>query len=213
MPYLQQRHQRLPFLGAVAALHAAVLYALLNGLGSLQVPREPPPTIMRVLRADTSPPVPPALPAPDIPAPPDMALPRLMVPVVPASPTPVAEAAPRTPNPAAAAVTPGKPSSAAPPSTGAFSALHIIGGDPAPAYPDSYTGTDRAGRVMVDCVIQPNGVPTDCRIVDAQGGAAFANETLRWLNGPHHPVYRPAMRDGQTQREEHQWVVSFQPQD
>jgi hypothetical protein len=65
--------------------------------------------------------------------------------------------------------------------------------------------------VTVDCLIRTDGNPAHCRVLAVTGGAAFADETLRWLNGPGHPVYRPAVRNGVVQQEEHQWVISFVP--
>jgi TonB family protein len=92
----------------------------------------------------------------------------------------------------------------------AFSAAHIISGARQPDYPDQYNDSGRNGRVTVDCVIQTNGHPTNCHVVSQQGGAAFAASVMQWLNGSNPPVYRPAIRGGQPQAEEHQWVVSFQ---
>ncbi|MEJ0045683.1 MAG: energy transducer TonB [Rhodospirillales bacterium] len=91
-----------------------------------------------------------------------------------------------------------------------FQASQLVAGERAPAYPEAFADSGRAGRVAVDCVIEVTGNPSHCRVVSASGGAAFAAETMRWLTGPAHPVYRPAIRDGQPRREDHQWVVSFQ---
>jgi protein TonB len=205
--------RRLPGLGAVAVLHVALIMALLNGLGTGLIPREPTHTVARILPPPAPLlPEPPPLQAPRM-APPDLAVQPVPMPMIPTDP--VATAVP----PSAAAARPGVPARpvartapVAPSEAGSFSPLHIVGGAPAPAYPDSYEGLQAAGRVTVDCVIQIDGTPADCRIVAQHGGPAFANETLRWLNGPHHPVYQAAVRNGQKRAEEHQWVVSFQPE-
>jgi hypothetical protein len=60
-------------------------------------------------------------------------------------------------------------------------------------------------------MIEANGIPTDCRVLSATGGPAFAAETLRWLTASGHPVYRPATLNGVPQRERHEWVVQFDP--
>jgi protein TonB len=92
-----------------------------------------------------------------------------------------------------------------------FSAAAIVGGERAPTYPDQYEDSQRAGRVTVDCVIQTDGRPTNCHVLKSSGGAAFEAAVNQWLNGSNPPRYRPAIRGGQPQAEEHQWVVSFQP--
>jgi protein TonB len=214
MTYLDQPGyvRRLPWLGAVGALHVALILALLNGLGTGLIPREPTRTIARI--------VPPALPlvplppvlqvphvAPDLPVQ-GLTLPRITT-EVPAAPE---KLLPSGPVKAGTVIGPAVAPGVAAPGDGGFSPLHIIGGAAAPAYPESLEGADKAGRVTVDCVIQTSGAPTDCRIVAQQGGAEFANETLRWLHGPHHPVYQAAVRNGQKQAEEHQWMVLFQPE-
>ena len=132
------------------------------------------------------PPPPPAVPVPDLAAPPDLAMLHLAVPALPFAPSPTARDATRAP-------APGMPASAAPAAPvgnaagqGGLSPMAIIGGDPRAGLPRGLHRC-RRGRVTVDCMILANGAPADCRIVSAAGGAAFANETLRWLNGPHHP--------------------------
>jgi len=101
---------------------------------------------------------------------------------------------------------------AAPPAVAdtAFNPAHIIGGSRAPEYPDSYQDSGRTGRVTVDCVIQTDGRPTGCHVLNASGGAAFSQSVEAWLNGANAPRYKPAIRGGQPQTERHQWVVSFQ---
>jgi hypothetical protein len=89
-----------------------------------------------------------------------------------------------------------------------FPAAHIAAGQPAPAYPEAYKGTARTGRVLVDCIFDPSGTPAGCRAAAVQGGQAFADAALAWLNGPTHPVYILAPHSGWAQ---HQWAVSFKP--
>ncbi len=87
----------------------------------------------------------------------------------------------------------------------------MLGGAPAPAYPDAYQSAAHPGHVIVDCTIETTGTPTNCRVLGATGGEAFAIATLRWLTGPSHPVYRPALKSGVAQREQHQWTIDFEP--
>jgi hypothetical protein len=62
-------------------------------------------------------------------------------------------------------------------------------------------------------MIEADGVPTTCRVLDVAGGAAFAPTTVLWLTGPGRPAYRPAMQDGKPRAEERKWVVTFQAPD
>lgn len=210
MDYLsQQRHplQNASRLAAVAVLHIGLIYALVNGLGRVTTERGPPPATATIVDIPSPPPpAPPALPAPDLPSP------SLFVPKIdlPASPPPL----PRAPLAVGTAPAPRSapaPGAKRPQAETAFSPSAILGGAPAPGYPEIYEDGARTGQVTVDCTIETNGNPAGCRIVKALGGAAFAAETLRWLTGPGHPVYKPALRGGVAQREEHQWVVLFEP--
>ncbi len=207
MTYLQQQRsplQSLPGLGAVILLHLGLIYALLNGLGTNIVEKFAPPPAARIIDVVPPTPSPPPPPAPDITAPQALVVPLPEVtiahPALPHAPL----ATTHTPLPAAPA--PRAPGSA----EHDFQASQLVAGERAPAYPEAFADSGRAGRVAVDCVIEVTGNPSHCRVVSASGGAAFAAETMRWLTGPAHPVYRPAIRDGQPRREDHQWVVSFQ---
>ena len=90
-----------------------------------------------------------------------------------------------------------------------FSASKIIGGPRDPGYPDQYADSGRTGRVTVDCFIETDGRPSNCRVLNSAGGAAFAAQTMNWLQNQG-VRYRPTTRNGVPQREEHQWVVTFQ---
>jgi hypothetical protein len=90
---------------------------------------------------------------------------------------------------------------------------HVGGGAPGADYPAAYAGTGRSGRVVVDCMIEADGVPTNNRVLNVAGGSAFAPATMLWLTGPGHPVYRPAMQDGKPRAEKRKWVVTFLPPD
>jgi protein TonB len=209
MTYLQQPRsplQTLPGLGLVILLHVGLIYALLNGLGTNFVEKFSPPMTTHLLDTAKPPPPPPVLPAPDVVTPQTMFVPFPDVKIPLPPPLPNAPAATsHVPGPVAPAARVGAPAEHL------FQASQIIGGERSPAYPEIYEDSARPGKVTVDCIIEVDGNPTHCVVVDASGGAAFAAETIRWLTGPAHPVYRPAVRDGRAQREEHQWAVSFQP--
>jgi protein TonB len=102
---------------------------------------------------------------------------------------------------------------AAKPADTTFSAAHIIGGSGNPGYPEQYADSQRSGRVTVDCVIQTDGRPTNCKVLSSAGGAAFASQTMHWLTGSDAPRYKPDTRGGVPVAAEHQWVVSFQAAD
>jgi protein TonB len=208
MSYWQQQRtpvQSLPGLALVAALHVAVIYALVAGLQTHIVTIFQPPLRVHVI-TPVEPPLPP--PAPLLPS---LAPPNTLTVPLPE----IAVAPPALPH--AVTVPTGRPLAptvpAAPPVRveHAFEPAYVVAGSPAPDYPEAYNDSARDGRVVVDCVIETSGVPTQCRVMQARGGPAFAAATLRWLTGPGHPVYRPAVRDGQPRREEHSWVVLFQP--
>jgi hypothetical protein len=211
MSYLDQpRHplQTLPGLVVVGAFHVVLIYTLVHALDSSRTERLPPPTVAHLLPDITPPPPPP--PMVDIQP---QVTPTIVVPKVevqPQAPPPLPHAPTAT---SATAAAPNAVAHTAPaaPADHSFSAGQIVGGARAPAYPDAYADAVRAGRVVVDCMIETTGVPTGCRVVSSAGGAGFAAETLRWLTGPDHPVYRPGVRDGVKLRGEHQWVVTFQP--
>jgi len=201
----RNKRQALFGLGAVVALHVALIYALMNGLDTSTSFRAPPPPMLtRLVAAPPPPPVPPALPAPDLAAPAPF-VPRVEAPVAP-PPTVPAPTARFSGFPVRAANAP-----AAAAHDTHFNPSAILGGARAPTYPDAYEADARSGRVTVLCMIEATGIPTHCRVVSATGGPAFAAETLRWLTAPGHPVYRPATLNGVPKGEAHEWVVQFDP--
>ncbi len=196
----------LPGLTIVVLFHLALIYALVNGLGSAVIEKMHQNMITRVLD-DVKPPPPPALPptltpptAPDVIPPPDIVVQHL--PSTPNALTVVTRAKPAVSQPYA-------PPVAALPDQ-AFSPAHVIGGSEKPAYPDAYSDSGRSGTVTVYCIIETDGRPTHCHVLSERGGAAFANGVMQWLNGGDPPIYSPAIRGGKAQAQEHQWVVSFQ---
>jgi protein TonB len=210
MDYLRQpRHPMHNATGfaVVALLHMALIYALVNGFATVITERAAPPMTARILNPVPPQPAPPTLPAPDLPVP-LIFLPRVEL---KAAPPPARPNTPSAVNQTPPTSTPVGTGPRQAPADTKFSPSTVVGGEPAPSYPPAYEDAERPGQVTVDCVIEMNGYPSGCRIVHAAGGEAFAAETLRWLTGPGHPIYRPALQGGVPQRMEHQWVVTFEP--
>jgi protein TonB len=138
------------------------------------------------------PPPPDAVPPPTIelptPPPPNNAIVAVQKSVAPPAPP-----APRPPAPAQA--------------DHSFSAAGIVSGPHDPGYPDQYEDSGKAGKVTVDCVIETDGRPTNCKVLGVTGGAAFGSQTMAWLQRVR---YRPEVSGGVPRRSEHQWVVTFQ---
>jgi len=206
MAYLERsRATSLPGLAAVATLHVALIYALMCGMRTNIVEILAPPVKMRVVDNVMPPPPPPPPPAPTLVQP--RAIPLAPPDIILAAPP---EHAPLTTR-VAPLPAPTPPTSSPQRQEHDFTPAQILSGSPSPDYPEAYADDPRSGQVIVDCVIEITGVPTQCRAVHSSGGPAFAAETLRWLTGPSHPTYRPAVRDGAPRREEHQWKVMFEP--
>jgi periplasmic protein TonB len=213
MTYLQ--HQRnplhsVPGMAAVVALHIALIYALVYGLRTTSAPDYIPPPIKAhvepTIIVPPPPPPPPSEPVLITPRTPTLPVPTIDLPTPLAPPTLTlprgTDATQPLPQPNATA-----------PADHKFQPAAILSGAPSPAYPEAYSDAPHDGRVTVDCMIETTGVPTNCRVIAQTGGPAFATETLRWLTGPTHPTYSPAVRDGQPRREEHQWAITFLPAD
>jgi len=66
-----------------------------------------------------------------------------------------------------------------------------------------------SGLVVVDCMIETDGQPTDCHVLRSEGGEAFAAKTLAWLTGKDRPHYKADMHNGVAVRERHSWVITF----
>jgi protein TonB len=208
MNYLQRQRnplQSVPGLAAVAMLHLALIYALMVGMRAEKAPALPPPLRVHVAETITPPPPPPPAPAPTL------ATPRtLSVPVPDITLARVARSHPAMAWLPRSGQAPGAPAAGPPAADHQFTAAQIISGSRAPDYPAAYEDSGRPGQVTVDCVITASGVPSHCKMVSSDGGNAFATETMRWLTGPAHPVYRAAVVNGQARAEEHRWTVSFE---
>jgi len=206
MNYLQQHRNplhNLPGVGAVVLLHLALIYALVNGLGSAIVTKFMPPmtayTVPETHRIqDPTVKITPHLNAPAHPN---------FIPHIDTQPL-------STPLNAIVSGVDLNTQQYVPfgplPHDESFSPSHIISGAAAPLYPEAYEEQAASGRVRVDCLIEVSGNPTQCTVLSVSGESAFAVETLRWLSGAAHPVYQPATHNGAAVAEHHQWEVNFE---
>jgi hypothetical protein len=95
---------------------------------------------------------------------------------------------------------------AAPPSNGPSTAA-----SPAVA-PASRSLVPVIATVTVSCMIELDGYPSHCRVLQNTGDYHYVIKTLAWLNGPKKPRYKPAAKEAPPRREEHQWTISFSSQ-
>jgi len=187
--------------GAVVLFHVALIYALVSGLGYNIVEKLAPPMAAKVVQEkNTLPPPPPPL-VPNFVEPPPTSVPiqDIILQTPPLAPHAITEvihtptAVPSAPHPVMA--------------DQAADAAHNLSSCK-PETPDDYE--DRAGRVVVDCVIDAQGHPGACRVISTAGGGAFGTSVMRWLDSGC-VRFRPAIRHGVPASEEHRWAVTFQP--
>ena len=95
------------------------------------------------------------------------------------------------------------------PGGGASNEGQIVGERVAPPAVLRQMQTPRSGLVVVACMIEVDGQPTDCHILRSEGDKALAAATLAWLTGKNRPHYKPDMRNGVAVRERHSWVITF----
>ncbi len=181
----------------VVALHVAFLAAILTtSHPDAAAPRPRPPTGMaiRIIRPPRSFPLPPAVavsfaapPAPYIP-PPVIKLQQIVVRVAAtrASAAVIAAAYARDDGNGAALHAGRVPP---PPSSPVFV------GQGSPAYPKAYRTAGVNGFAGVVCTIETDGTADHCRLVNVEGGAAFGQAALAWLQDGQ-KRYRPGTRDG-----------------
>jgi len=82
----------------------------------------------------------------------------------------------------------------------------------APRYPVAYEtdGSNRTGRVMVNCRIDSSGAPSGCRVVSTEGGSRFGSSVMSWL-GSGAVRFAPILRNGEPVAETQQWTIDFKP--
>ena len=190
---------------AVVLFHVVLIYALVSGLGYNIVQKLAAPIETKIVKnPDKPPPPPPPPPPPDQaapPPPPVIPIPEVQIQPT-AAPTNAIQVVQRSNTKPVAA--PPRPAVA----DRAFSARNLSSCKP--ETPEDYE--DRTGRVVVDCTIDQSGHPGGCRVLSTAGGSAFASSVMTWLDSGC-VRFNPAIRNGQPVSEEHQWAVTFQPED
>jgi len=171
-----------PSIIMVAALHLALGYALVNGLGRkiIEVVKAPLETkIIEEIKKpppDTPPPPPPKLAAPP---PPFIPPPEINIQAPPPPPTQTITTVSTAPPP------PGPPPVAAPvvaPPQPAVRREYKAAYRVDPVYPRQAQRDGTSGRVVAHVVVQPNGSVTEVRIISANPPRVFDREVIRALS-------------------------------
>jgi len=195
--------RRLAGLGFVAALHVAVIYALVTGLAqrTMDVVRAPIET--RILPPD-SPVPPPAPPLPKLAPPPPLYVPP---PVVHLAPSP-------EPSKAVTAVTTVKPPEPAPPVAAPRAAAPVAREalrvqprlDPArssePEYPPTSRRLSEQGSLIVQVLVDVDGRPRDVRLIESSGFPRLDQAALTGIRSSYRFI--PGSVDG---KPEAQWFT------
>jgi TonB family protein len=80
----------------------------------------------------------------------------------------------------------------------------------APDYPEEYADQNLSGRVNVSCMIDTNGQPSGCKVLQVAGGNAFGTAVEHWLRGGT-VRFAPIVRAGVKVAEQHTWAVEIHP--
>ena len=184
MDYAEQQRsfgKHAPSIIMVAALHLALGYALVNGLGRKIIEVVKAPLETKIIEEIKKPP-------PDTPPPPP---PKLAAPPPPFIPPPeISIQAPPAPAPTITTVT------TAPPPPGPPPVVRAPEPQPQPAVRREYKAAYRvdpvfprqaqrdgiSGRVIAHVVVQPNGSVSEVRIISAQPPRVFDREVIRALS-------------------------------
>ena len=171
-----------PSILMVAALHLALGYALVNGLGRKVIEIVKAPLETKIIEEikkpppDTPPPPPPKLAAPP---PPFIPPPEINIQAPPPPPTQTITTVSTAPPP------PGPPPVAAPvvaPPQPAVRREYKAAYRVDPVYPRQAQRDGTSGRVVAHVVVQPNGSVTEVRIISANPPRVFDREVIRALS-------------------------------
>jgi len=171
-----------PSILMVAALHLALGYALVNGLGRKVIEIVKAPLETKIIEEikkpppDTPPPPPPKLAAPPPPFIPPPEINIQAPPPPPTQTTPTVSTAPPPPGPppvAAPVVAPPQPAVRR-----EYKAAYRVD----PVYPRQAQRDGTSGRVIAHVVVQPNGSVTEVRIISANPPRVFDREVIRALS-------------------------------
>ncbi len=207
MNFAQERNpaRQMAGFGLVVLLHVGLIYLILSGLANramevlkgpleakiIQEVKPPPPDVPPPPPPDLAPPPPPFIPPPEVNIQQTVTQTNAIQAVTSAPPpAPVAVAPPAPPAPAV----PDQEVSARP-----------ISGAPL-VYPKRMQDTGREGFVLIECVVDTAGHPSDCKVAEAHGGDAFGDAAMNYVKEAR---YHPAVRNGQPVTEKHQWRIDF----
>jgi TonB family protein len=118
--------------------------------------------------------------------------------------------APAPPPPAPAAVSPKLVAEAPTPAPGDHPFSPHLLRPSAPDYPEEYADQNATGRVTVSCMIDTNGQPGGCKVLQVVGGNAFGTAVEHWLHSGS-VRFAPIVRAGVNVAEQHSWAVEIRP--
>jgi predicted aspartyl protease len=86
---------------------------------------------------------------------------------------------------------------------------HIIGGLTQPGFPAEAKA--KSGKVEARCWVEADGKLSGCHITHDDPDPAFGKAMMAWLTTAAGPVLQPAYLNGKPIRQEHDWVINFEP--
>jgi len=205
MSYAQQRSPGRQALGIslVILLHAAVLYALVSGLGRQMIEVIKQPIETKIIEEVKPPPpdLPPPPPPPPQQAPPPPFIPPPEIVINQVAPPPVVQTATIVAPPAAPPVThpvapeiPDRNVSERP-----ISARPLV-------YPPRMQQSGREGSVDVECDVDVDGKTSNCAVITSSGGSAFSDAAMEYVNTA---KYSPKIEHGVAVKARHKWTITF----
>jgi periplasmic protein TonB len=202
MNFAQERNpaRQMTGFGLVVLLHVALIYALVSGLANRAMEVLKGPLEAKMIEQVKPPPpdVPPP-PPPELAPPPQVFIPPPEVNIqTPPPPQQVIQAVSRVAPPPAEVrpVAPPAPPPAVPDqevSARPISAQPLV-------YPPRMASTGREGSVDVECTVDTDGSTSNCAVLEAHGGDAFADAAMNYVKNA---KYKPRIRNGVPLREDH----------
>ena len=183
----------------VVALHAVLIWALMNGLGHKMIDVIKGPLVTKIIAAPKPPPdkTPP-------PPPPD-----LVKPPPPYIPTPqINVETPSDSNAITAPTTSGPPPAAAPPPppVADVDVSERPISSTKPVYPPSLVDDEVEGYADVECDVDTTGHTSNCKVDEVSGSSLFGASALAFARSS---IYSPATHNGVPVMGHHRWRVRF----
>ena len=205
---VQTLPQRIAGLVFVATLHVVLIYALLNALGVVPMPRIPMPFVGYVIPPEIDTPLPPPPQIPLIPAPrvSDIAPPPLLVVPLEGS-GPNAITPPQPPQPAVlperqASLVPSSPPPLLFTQARAIAATHTI-----PDYPPVSRRLAEQGTLRLRLAITAEGAVSEAQVESSSGHPRLDDAAVQWVKA--HWRYEPALEGTKRVPSTAQAVVTF----